>query len=153
MPPPIRQPVMAEILLVQDDHADTLVTLEALADNKLLNRLVIVTDGEQALRYLRRQGAHAAAQRPDLVLLDLNLPRLDGYELLRFIRHDPRLMGLPVAVLGRPDLEGELLQRQGLTADAYLDRPVRFDHIMQLVRQVQYLQFMFVKFDGPGIHS
>jgi len=144
---------MAEILLAQGDHAGTLVTLEALTENKLLNRIVIVTDGEQALRYLRRQGDHARAPRLDLVLLDLNLPRLDGYELLRFIRHDPQLVGLPVAVLGRPDIEGERLRRQGLVADAYLDRPVRFEQITQLVRQIQHLQFMFVKCDGPGIQS
>jgi CheY-like chemotaxis protein len=113
----------------------------------------LVPDGEQAMRYLRREGPHVTAPRPHLVLLDLRLPRLDGSGVLRAIRRDPALTGLVVAVLGRADLEGALLQQQGLKADAYLDRPVRFEDVARLVRQVEHLELMFVRVSGSAPRS
>jgi chemotaxis family two-component system response regulator Rcp1 len=129
-----------EILLAQDDHGEVLLTLESFADNKLLNTVVVVNNGEEVLRYLRREDPHSSACRPELVLLDLRLPRLDGAGVLRSIRKDPTLAGILVAVLGRADLEGELLRQQGLEADAFLDRPVTFERLSNLAGHLPHFE-------------
>ena len=128
------QPV--EILLVEDDPGDVLMTTEALADSKVLNNLTVVNNGEEALRYLRQEGEHAAAVRPDLVLLDLNLPRVDGREVLARVKADERLRTIPVVVLTTSESEEDVLRSYALHANAYVTKPVDFDRFIDVVRQI-----------------
>jgi CheY-like chemotaxis protein len=125
-----------EVLLVEDDPGDVLLTKEAFADNKVNNNLNVVNDGEEAVAYLRRQGAHADARRPDLILLDLNLPRKDGREVLRDIKADPDLRAIPVVVLTTSEADEDILQSYDLHANAYVTKPVDFDRFIWIVRQI-----------------
>jgi CheY-like chemotaxis protein len=133
-PKPAGQPI--EVLLVEDDPGDVLLIQEAFADNKLLNNLNIVNDGEQALAYLRREGEYAEARRPDLVLLDLNLPRKDGREVLQEVKTDESLQTIPVVVLTTSDAEEDVLRSYQLHANAYVPKPVDFDRFVSIVRQI-----------------
>ena len=125
-----------EVLLVEDDPGDVLLTKEAFADNKVNNNLNVVNDGEEAVAYLRRQGAHVDARRPDLILLDLNLPRKDGREVLRDIKTDPELRAIPVVVLTTSEADEDILQSYDLHANAYVTKPVDFDRFIWIVRQI-----------------
>ena len=125
-----------EVLLVEDDPGDVLLTKEAFADNKVRNNLNIVSDGEEATAYLRRQGEHADAARPDLILLDLNLPRKDGREVLRDIKADPDLRSIPVVVLTTSEADEDILNSYDLHANAYVTKPVDFDSFIRIVRQI-----------------
>ena len=128
--------VMIQILLVEDDPGDVLITREAFAENKVRNKLDVVSDGEAAMAYLRRQGDFAAAPRPDLVLLDLNLPRRDGHEVLAEIKSDPDLQRIPVVILTTSDAEEDILRSYNLHANAYVTKPVDFERFLTVVRQV-----------------
>ena len=125
-----------EVLLVEDDPGDVLMTKEAFADYKLSNNLHVVNDGTEAMNYLRRQGEHTAAPRPDLVLLDLNLPRMDGREVLQAIKSDPELASIPVVVLTTSEAEEDVLRSYSLHANAYVTKPVDFERFIQVVRQI-----------------
>jgi CheY-like chemotaxis protein len=125
-----------EVLLVEDDPGDVLLTKEAFADNKVKNNLNIVSDGEEATAYLRRQGVYADAPRPDLILLDLNLPRKDGREVLRDIKADPDLRSIPVVVLTTSEADEDILNSYDLHANAYVTKPVDFDSFIRIVRQI-----------------
>jgi CheY-like chemotaxis protein len=125
-----------EILLVEDDPGDVLMTREALADSKLINSLHVVNNGEEAIEFLRREGEHDAAPRPDLVLLDLNLPRLDGREVLSIIKNDSAFRSIPVVVLTTSDAEEDVLRSYDLHANAYVTKPVDFAAFVQVVRQI-----------------
>jgi CheY-like chemotaxis protein len=125
-----------EVLLVEDDPGDVLLTKEAFADNKVKNNLSIVSDGEEATAYLRRTGVHANAPRPDLILLDLNLPRKDGREVLRDIKADPDLRSIPVVVLTTSEADEDILNSYDLHANAYVTKPVDFDSFIRIVRQI-----------------
>ncbi|GLY85659.1 response regulator [Actinoallomurus iriomotensis] len=125
-----------EVLLVEDDPGDVLLTKEAFDDNKVSNNLHVVSDGEEATAYLRRQGPHAGAPRPDLILLDLNLPRKDGRELLRDIKADPDLRSIPVVVLTTSEADEDILNSYDLHANAYVTKPVDFDDFIRIVRQI-----------------
>jgi len=125
-----------EVLLVEDDPGDVLLTKEAFADNKVKNNLNIVSDGEEATAYLRRQGVYADAPRPDLILLDLNLPRKDGREVLRDIKADPDLRSIPVIVLTTSEADEDILNSYDLHANAYVTKPVDFDSFIRIVRQI-----------------
>jgi CheY-like chemotaxis protein len=127
-----------ELLLVEDDPGDVLMTREALGDSKLINNLNVVDNGEQALDYLRRQGPYAEAPRPDLILLDLNLPRLDGREVLSTIKDDPELRTIPVVVLTTSDAEEDVLRSYQLHANAYVTKPVDFDGFIEAIRQIDH---------------
>jgi two-component system response regulator len=133
-----------EILLVDDDPGDVLIVMDSLEHSKLTNRIHVVDDGDEALDFLRRAGEHAGAPRPDLVLLDLHLPRRDGRRVLAEIKADPDLRRLPVVVLATSDGERESLRRQGLAADAYVTKPVGFDAIVAVVRSVDHLYLTVV---------
>jgi CheY-like chemotaxis protein len=122
-----------EILLVEDDPGDTLLITDALEHDKVRNRLTCVTDGVKALEYLR---ANTEAGVPDLILLDLNLPRMDGRELLAKIKADDRLRQIPVVVLTTSDSEADVLRSYQLHANAYVVKPVDFDRFMDIVRQI-----------------
>ncbi|HEY0538584.1 MAG TPA: response regulator [Actinoallomurus sp.] len=125
-----------EVLLVEDDPGDVLLTKEAFADNKVKNNLNIVSDGEEAVAYLRRQEPFAEASRPDLVLLDLNLPRKDGREVLKDIKADPDLRSIPVVVLTTSEADEDILHSYDLHANAYVTKPVDFDAFIRIVRQI-----------------
>lgn len=125
-----------EVLLVEDDPGDVLMTQEAFADHKLVSNLRVVSDGEQALAYLRREGEHADAPRPDLVLLDLNLPRVDGREVLAAIKADESLKTIPVVVLTTSEAEQDVVDSYRLHANAYVTKPVDFSQFLNVVRQI-----------------
>ena len=125
-----------EVLLVEDDPGDVLMTKEAFEDYKLVNQLHVVNDGTEAMAFLRREGEHADKPRPDLVLLDLNLPRMDGREVLQAIKSDPDLASIPVVVLTTSEAEEDVLRSYSLHANAYVTKPVDFDRFIQVVRQI-----------------
>ena len=125
-----------EILLVEDDPGDVLMTQEAFADHKLANNLHVVTNGEEALLFLRKQGEYADRPTPDLVLLDLNLPRRDGREVLAEVKGDPLLRRLPVVVLTTSDAEEDVLRSYDLHANAYVQKPVDFTNFVEAVRAI-----------------
>jgi CheY-like chemotaxis protein len=137
-----------EVLLVEDDPGDVLLTKEAFADNKVRNNLNIVSDGEEATAYLRRQGVYADAPRPDLILLDLNLPRKDGREVLRDIKADPDLRTIPVVVLTTSEADEDILNSYALNANAYVTKPVDFDSFIRIVRQIDDFFVTVVKLPG-----
>ena len=125
-----------EVLLVEDDPGDVLMTQEAFAEHKVGNRLAVVSDGEEAMAYLRRQGKYADAVRPDLVLLDLNLPRRDGRQVLEEIKSDESLRQIPVVVLTTSQADEDILRSYSLHANAYVTKPVDFDRFISVVRQI-----------------
>jgi CheY-like chemotaxis protein len=125
-----------EILLVEDDPGDVLMTKEALADAKMANELHVVSNGEEALEFLFQQGQYAEAPRPGLILLDLNLPRVDGREVLAKIKDDELLRRIPVVVLTTSEAEEDILRSYDLHANAYVTKPVDFDAFVKVVRQV-----------------
>ena len=128
--------VPIEVLLVEDDPGDVLMTQEAFEEHKVRNKLSVVSDGEEALAYLRRQGEHAEATRPDLILLDLNLPRVDGREVLQVIKEDADLRRIPVVVLTTSQADEDILRSYSLHANAYVTKPVDFDRFIAVVRQI-----------------
>ncbi|HEY3006958.1 MAG TPA: response regulator [Micromonosporaceae bacterium] len=125
-----------EVLLIEDDPGDVLMTREAFEEHKVRNRLTVLTDGAQALEYLHRQGEYADADRPDLILLDLNLPKRDGREVLAEIKKDEELGQIPVVVLTTSSSDEDILGSYRLHANAYVTKPVDFDRFIAVVRQI-----------------
>lgn len=125
-----------DVLLVEDDPGDVLMTREAFEDNKVANRLAVVSDGVSALAYLRKEGEHADARTPDLVLLDLNLPRMDGREVLEAMKNDEALRSIPVVVLTTSEAEEDVVRSYSLHANAYVTKPVDFERFIEVVRQI-----------------
>src|SRR5262245_1912490 len=125
-----------DVLLVEDDAGDVLMTQEAFAHHKIRNSLHVATDGEQALRFLRREGEYENAPRPGLILLDLNLPRRDGREVLADIKADPDLRTIPVVVLTTSEAEEDILRSYSLHANAYVSKPVDFDRFIEVIRRI-----------------
>ncbi|HEX3788942.1 MAG TPA: response regulator [Pseudonocardiaceae bacterium] len=125
-----------DVLLVEDDEGDVLMTREAFEFYKLRNRLHVVNDGEKALQFLRRTGEYADAVRPGLILLDLNLPRRDGREVLSEIKADPELRVIPVVVLTTSEAEEDILRSYSLHANAYVTKPVDFERFIEIIRQI-----------------
>ena len=125
-----------EVLLVEDDPGDVLMTREAFAEHTVNNKLTVVSDGEEALAYLRRQGAYRSAARPDLILLDLNLPRRDGREVLAEIKTDEALRPIPVVVLTTSSSEEDILSSYQLHANAYVTKPVDFAAFVEVVQHI-----------------
>ncbi len=140
--------IMIQILLVEDDPGDVLITREAFAENKVRNELSVVSDGESAMRFLRREGEFAAAPRPDLILLDLNLPRKAGHEVLEEVKSDADLQRIPVVVLTTSDAEEDVLRSYELHANAYVTKPVDFDRFLTVVRQIDDFFVTVVKLPG-----
>jgi CheY-like chemotaxis protein len=125
-----------QVLLVEDDPGDVLMTREAFEDYKVHNQLHVVNDGEQAMAFLRQEGEYADLPRPDLVLLDLNLPRMDGRQVLDAIKSDPDLSSIPVVVLTTSEAEDDVLRSYSLHANAYVTKPVDFERFINVVRQI-----------------
>jgi len=125
------------VLLVEDDPGDVLMTREAF-EEYLHNRLDVVSDGSEAISYLRREGEYADAPRPDLILLDLNLPRRDGREVLAEIKADDSLRHIPVIVLTTSRADEDVLRSYQLHANAYVTKPVDFDGFIEAIRQIDH---------------
>ena len=126
-----------EILLVEDDLEDAGLTLDALNQGDVPCRVSLVRDGEEALEFIRRQGKYARAPRPDLILLDLGLPKLDGRELLAEIRNDGTFVGVPIVVLTASTAHREILESEHLHVEDYLTKPVDFDQFLDVVKSLR----------------
>jgi two-component system, chemotaxis family, response regulator Rcp1 len=137
------QPV--EILLVEDNPGDVRLVQEALRDSKLINKMHAVTDGQKALAYLRKEGLFADAVRPDLVLLDLNLPRKDGREVLAEIKADDALRQIPVVIVTSSKAEEDILKAYDHHANCYITKPVDLEKFMEVVRAIEEFWVSIVK--------
>ena len=142
------QPVV--VLLVEDDPADELLTVDALDDHKITNCVHVVRDGHQALRFLHRHGPYSTAPRPDLILLDVHLPRYSGIEILDRIRIDPDLRDIPVVILTASAAEEDLLRSRRLPADAYITKPVDLPQLAAVVRRIDDFFFQVVQRPTPA---
>ncbi|MCU1499976.1 MAG: Response regulator receiver protein [Acidimicrobiales bacterium] len=125
-----------EVLLVEDDPGDVVMTREALAESRVMNQLHVVTNGEDAMRFLRRQPPFEDAPRPGLILLDLNLPRLDGREVLAQAKGDANLRRIPIVVLTTSQAEEDVLRSYDLHANAFVTKPVDFGRFVEVIRQL-----------------
>ena len=125
-----------DVLLVEDDEGDVLMTKEAFEFHKIRNRLHVVSDGDQALQFLRRTGPFADAPRPGLILLDVNLPRRSGLEVLAELKRDPELLVIPVVMLTTSRAEEDILRSYSLHANAFVTKPVDFEHFIDAIRQI-----------------
>jgi len=139
-----------EILLVEDNPGDVRLTIEALKDGKIHNHLSHVTDGEEALAFLRRQGPYAQAPRPDLILLDLNLPKKDGREVLKEIKQEKDLKRIPVVILTTSTAEKDIIKTYDLHANCYINKPVDFDQFTNVVKSIEDFWFTVVKLPRVG---
>ena len=148
MSTPDPAPASVVVLLVEDDPGDVLMIREAFEENKVRSELHVCSDGEDALVFLRQEGPHEAAPRPDLVLLDLNLPRRDGREVLAEIKADERLRTIPVVILTTSEAEEDVLRSYALHANAYVTKPVDFDRFIDVVRQIDEFFVTVVKLPG-----
>jgi len=126
-----------EILLVEDSPSDAKLTMEALEAGKIANRLNHVEDGVEAMDFLRRQGKYAKATRPDLIMLDLNLPKKDGREVLKELKNDPSLKTIPIIVLTTSRSDKDVLQSYELNANCYITKPVDFEHFIEVVESIE----------------
>jgi CheY-like chemotaxis protein len=127
---------VVDVLLVEDDPGDVLMTQEAFADHKVHNRLHVVSDGVEAMAFLRKEGSYADATTPDLILLDLNLPKMDGREVLAAIKEDATLRSIPVVILTTSEAEEDVLRSYSLHANAYVTKPVDFERFIDVVRRI-----------------
>jgi len=134
-----------EILLVEDNPGDVRLTRESLKDSKLLNHISVVGDGEEAMAFLRREGKYVEATRPDLILLDLNLPKKDGREVLAEIKTDEQLRRIPVVILTTSSAEQDILKTYDLHANCYITKPVNLDQFSAVVRGIEEFWFTIVK--------
>ena len=127
-----------DVLLVEDDPGDVLMTREAFEQHKVANSLHVVSDGVEAIRFLRREEGYADVPRPGLILLDLNLPRKDGREVLAEIKSDPDLCDIPVVVLTTSSADEDIVRSYKLHANAYVTKPVDFNRFVDVVRQIDH---------------
>lgn len=134
-----------DVLLIEDDPGDVLITREAFEHNKIKNTLHVVHDGQEGLDFLYQRGAYPGAPRPDLILLDLNLPKYDGRYLLQTIKNDPELSLIPVVVLTTSSAEEDILRSYRLHANAYVTKPVDLDQFLTAVRQIDEFFVQVVK--------
>jgi CheY-like chemotaxis protein len=139
---------MVNVLLVEDDAGDALIVREAFEYHKVRNTLHVVTDGEQALRFVRQEGEFADAPRPGLIMLDLNLPRRAGTEVLAEIKADPSLRVIPVVILTTSQSEEDVLRSYSLHANAYVTKPVEFEQFMEAIRQIDNFFVTVVRLPG-----
>ncbi|MFD7613871.1 response regulator [Streptomyces sp. NPDC059828] len=141
------QPI--EVLLVEDDPGDELMTREAFEDNKIGNTLHVVRDGQEALDFLYRRGEHSDAPRPDLILLDLNLPKYDGRQVLERIKADTDLTHIPVVVLTTSSAEEDILRSYRLHASAYVTKPVDLEQFIAAIRKIDDFFVTVVRLPRP----
>ena len=134
-----------EILLVEDNTGDARLTLEAFKEGKVLNNITIMGDGVEALAYLRRQGHYAGAVQPDLILLDLNLPKMDGREVLAEIKADEQLKKIPVVVLTTSEAEEDVARAYSSHANCYITKPVELEQFLNVVQSIDSFWLSLVK--------
>ena len=141
-----------QILLVEDNPGDVGLTIEALKEAKVLNKLTVVKDGIEALSLLRRQGQHAHAARPDLILLDLNLPKKDGREVLAEIKADDNLKRIPVIILTTSENEQDVVKSYNLYANCYITKPLDLDRFIKVVKSIEdfWLGIVVLPKNGKG---
>lgn len=144
------QPRPVEILLVEDNPGDARLTMEALREAKMRNNLSVVRDGVEAMAFLRREGVYSKAPRPDIVLLDLNLPKMDGREVLAQVKADPELRRIPVVVLTTSRAEEDILRTYDLHANCYVSKPVGFEQFMDVVRSIESFWLSIVTLPAAG---
>ncbi len=142
-----------EILLVEDNLGDVRLTIEALKDAKLANRLHVAEDGVKAVEFLQKTGPYADAPTPDLILLDLNLPRKDGREVLEEIKTDPELRRIPVVVLTTSTVDEDILRAYELHANCYVTKPVDFNQFMRIVRTLDDFWLSVVRLPPHGVNG
>ena len=134
-----------EVLLVEDNAGDVRLTQEALKEGKLAVHLTVARDGLEATEILHQRNGHANAQRPDLILLDLNLPKMDGRQVLQEIKSDPNLMRIPVVVLTTSEADSDILSTYGSHANCYITKPVDMDRFIEIVKLLEEFWFTIVK--------
>ncbi len=137
-----------EILLVEDNPGDVRLTREAFRDSKVCNNITVVSDGLEALAYLKQEDEHANASRPDIILLDLNLPRMNGFEVLDVVKVDEGLRRIPVIVLTTSQAEQDILRSYDLHANAYVTKPVNLEQFITAVRAIEGFWLEIVKFSN-----
>jgi len=142
-------PVPIEILLVEDNPGDVRLTAEALRDARVRNRLSVAKDGVDALAFLRQEGEHGQAPRPDLILLDLNLPKKGGREVLQEIKQDERLKHIPVVILTTSQAEQDIVQSYHLRANAYVTKPVDLEQFLKVIQSIEHFWLEIVKLSRP----
>ena len=147
--PAAHSPKNIEILLVEDSPSDVLIAREALTEAKLINTIHVAEDGVEALQFLRKEGKFAAAPRPDLILLDLNLPRKNGREVLAEIKADADLKTIPVVVLTTSSAEEDILKSYNLHANCYVVKPVEFHSFVKAVQSIREFWFSVVTLPPP----
>lgn len=141
--------VPIQVLLVEDNIGDVRLTQEALRDAKVRNNLHVVSDGVEAMAFLRRESPYAAAPRPDLVLLDLNLPKKGGLEVLEEIKTDPDLQHIPVVILTTSQAEQDIVQSYRRRANAYVTKPVNLEQFLKVVGSIEQFWLEIVKLSHP----
>jgi two-component system, chemotaxis family, response regulator Rcp1 len=134
----------AELLLVEDNYGDVLLTREAFLSGRIRNNLAVAGDGEMAMAMLRREGPYALQPRPDVILLDLNLPRMDGREVLKAIKTDPALQRIPVIIMSSSKAEIDILKSYELNANGYIVKPVTFERLQEVVAAIESFWFTVV---------
>jgi CheY-like chemotaxis protein len=134
-----------EILLVEDNPGDVRLTMEALRGGRVRNNIHVVEDGVQAMDFLRRQGDYGAVPRPDLILLDLNLPKKDGWQVLGEVRQDPALKRIPVVILTSSAAEQDILQAYELAANCYITKPVDLEQFLRVLKSIEDFWLVIVK--------
>jgi CheY-like chemotaxis protein len=139
------QGIPIEILLVEDNPDDADLTVDALREGRVRNRVTVVEDGVLAMAYLRREGRFASAPRPDLILLDLGLPRMDGREVLAEIKQDPDLRRIPVVVMTSSDDEKDILAAYNLHVNCYVTKPVDLDQFLGVVKSIEHFWLCVVR--------
>ena len=138
-----------EFLLVEDNPGDVRLTQEALKDSKVRNNLNVLGDGMSALAFLRREAPHEHAPRPDIILLDLNLPKMDGRELLSHIKADPKLKRIPVVVITSSEAEQDILRTYDLHVNCYVTKPVDLDQFIKVVQSIETFWLTIVQLPLP----
>ncbi|RYY14921.1 MAG: response regulator, partial [Chitinophagaceae bacterium] len=133
------------ILLVEDNEGDIILTVEALKMANITNNIVVVRDGEEALNYLYGEGRYAGAESPDLILLDINLPRIDGKEVLTRIKNDENLKFIPVVILTTSDSEKDVMESYNNHANCYITKPVDFNKFMEVIHIIKDFWITLVK--------
>lgn len=135
-----------EILLVEDSLGDARLTIEALKENKVLNTINHVTDGVKALDFLYQRGQYSDATRPDLILLDLNMPKMDGREVLEKIKQDEKLKRIPVVILTTSQADEDIIKSYDLNANCYISKPVDLDQFMAVIKSIKSFWLSVVKY-------
>ena len=139
------------ILLVEDNEGDILLTLEALKEVRIGNEVDVVKDGDKALQFLKKEGEFKDANTPDLILLDINLPRTDGFEVLAVIKKDERLSVIPVIMLTTSDSEKDILESYQHHANCYITKPVNFENFMNVIQTIKDFWINIVKLPNPNL--